>query len=299
MKWIRFCSAVVATLGLTTVAQADLMNLFDGLKIGSGHGKSCGCASSCQPEYCKPTITRPCDTNIHTYQRKISDIKPPCCDTCSAPAKCCAPALKFFSRKKCCGPANSCCETKCCETKCCDADPCEIAKLIYQSQTACFASDRKKACDKLGNYDCGCNPEVLTALVHALNDASVKVRKEAADEIGDLLRKNPCCCSKEVVAALTCALKDCAKCVRRQAEEALEVCGYEIIDGCCSGNTCCSSCGNGAPASTSEPKDEEMEPAPAPTPPEGSTAYYPSRLPQLQTSRPRRSGLADFFGLLD
>jgi hypothetical protein len=134
-----------------------------------------------------------------------------------------------------------------------------------------------------------------------LNDADERVRKEAADEIGDMLRKNPCCCSAEVTAALTCALADCDKGVRKQAEQALKICGYEIVDGCC--NTCCNSC---APPACAAPAGAAPAPAggdaaPAPAPPEDPKAYFPSRLRQQQTERPSRqtSRLASLFGMLD
>ncbi|MEX2288137.1 MAG: HEAT repeat domain-containing protein [Planctomycetaceae bacterium] len=179
------------------------------------------------------------------------------------------------------------------EVEYCCADPCEIAKLIYQSQTACYADDREKAIDDLGDYSCQCNPEIMVAFVYALNDADEEVRAEAADEIGDQLRDRPCCCSKEVVAALTCALADCDDDVVSEAEEALEACGYEIVDGCC--NTCC---GTGA-APTVTPAPAEGGAAPAPAPPEDPKAYFPSRLRQQQTKaksdRPNR--LASLFGM--
>lgn len=161
MKWIRFCSAIVATLGLTAVAQADILELFEGLD-SLGAGKRCGCASSCQPECCKQTIPRPCNVKVHTYQRQVSTKHKPCCKPrCCAPApKCCKPA------PKCNAPKPTCCAKKCCgqkascyKTKCCNTDPCVIAKLIYKSQTACYARDRDAAIDELGdNYDCVCNP---------------------------------------------------------------------------------------------------------------------------------------------
>lgn len=138
------------------------------------------------------------------------------------------------------------CDDACVETACCPVtDACEIAELIYESQTACYAKDRRRAIQKLGNrYTCVCNPEIMAAFIYALNDADERVRKEAADEIGDQLRKYPCCCSPCVVQALTCALADCDRGVRRQAEEALEACGYEIVDGCCE-VACDTTCGSG------------------------------------------------------
>ena len=430
MKWIRFCSAVVATLGLTTASHADLSALFS-----HGSQKSCGCDSACQPTCCTPTITRPCNVSVHTYQRKCSDVKPPCCNTCCAPESCCAVSSGCGSKKSClldsllhkhdkgsccessaccetapscaapaagccnadpscaapaagccnaapscaapaggccnadpscaapaagccnaapscAAPADACCDnggscgcqpkkkcgllsglfgkhhsggdccdtgcgdTGCCDTGCCQkqccADPCEIARLIYCSQTACYADDRKDAIDELGdNYDCACNPEIMVAMIYALNDADEEVRAEAADEIGDQLSDNRCCCSQEVITALTCALRDCDRKVRKEAEQALEACGYCIVDGCCNTccdtgcNTCCDSgCANGCDAGgssadpTPAPVPAEEEAAPAPAPPE---AYYPSRIRARQTSyraKPR-TGLAAIADLFD
>ncbi len=158
--------------------------------------------------------------------------------------------------------------------------------MIYTSQTACYAKDRKDAIDELGDdYDCQCNPEIMAAFIYALNDADERVRAEAADEIGDQLRKNPCCCNANLTAALTCALGDCDKKVRRQATEALEACGYDVVDGCC--DTCCDTgcdkCGGAAPA----PAKGGASPAPAPP-----AAFAPPR--GRKTNR-----LADLFGLLD
>ena len=126
MKWIRFCSAVVALVGLNGTANAGLFGNSD----CCGAAKSCASASNCQPECCRPTITRPCHTNVHTYQRKCSELKPPTCDTCTAPKSCCAPAAKKCDApadKKCCAPAAKKCDApadkKCCApaAKKCDA----------------------------------------------------------------------------------------------------------------------------------------------------------------------------------
>ncbi|MBX3449606.1 MAG: HEAT repeat domain-containing protein [Planctomycetaceae bacterium] len=342
---------------MSSLADAGLFSL----KGGCGASKSCGCASTCQPECCKPVIVRPCGTTVHTYQRKCSTIKPPCCDTCcpsngcapacaapaacapapacaapaacapapacaapaacapapacAAPAACapapacaapaaCAPAPACAAPAACapapapcapacaapavCAPAPATCAAPCapapatCAAPCaptcgpvCCADPCEIAKLIYQSQTACYAKDRRAAIHKLGDrYDCVCNPEIMHAFVYALNDTDERVRRKAADEIGDQLRKNPCCCNPCTVAALTCSLGDCDKWVRRQAEQALKLCGYEIVDGCCT-PSCTATCGTCAPgcgpAPTAAPMPMPMhEGAPAPVPPESA-----------------------------
>lgn len=218
---------------------------------------------------------------------------------------------KGHGHSDCGAPCDSCCDT-CCPT----ADPCEIAELIYQSQTACYPRQRKHAINKLGNrYDCVCNPEIMCALIYALNDADPHVRAAAADEIGDQLRKNPCCCSQNVVSALTCALADCSKHVRKQAEEGLEACGYDVVDACC--DTCCDTCCNTgcAPAGSvpagvtpmpvdapqAAPMNNEGAAPPAPAPPaEGDRAYFPKRVPQ-QTSRQGslRNSLSNLFSLVD
>jgi hypothetical protein len=137
----------------------------------------------------------------------------------------------------------------------------------------------------------------MVALVYALNDSDERVRAEAANEIGDQLRKSGgCCCSPEVTAALTCALGDCDKHVRREAEKSLCACGYDVVEGCC--DTCDACGGHAAPAPES---NDGAAPAPAPAPPEDPKAYFPSRLKEQQTMRPSklRSRLANLFGFLD
>lgn len=191
-------------------------------------------------------------------------------------------------KKNTCAAPTAC--TPACEVRCCNADPCEVATLIYESQTACKAKDRKKAIHKLGDkFDCICNPEIMTAFIVGLNDCDEDVREKAADEIGDQIRKN-CCCCPEVVAALTCALGDCDKHVVKQAKEALELCGYEVVDGCCNtcGNTGCTTtaCGAGACGTGYAPAAAPAAaPAPAPVPPQDGQA--------------RRGGLSQLLGLLD
>lgn len=390
--WIKLSGALLAAMSMVSLADAGLFSS----KMGCGDAKSCGCASTCQPACCKPVIVKPCAPNVYTYQRKCSDIKPPCCDSCCPPASCCAPAATcapaaapacaapaacapaacapacaapaatcapaaapacaapaacapaacapacaapaacapacaapaaacapaapgcaapcapacsapcapacaapkkgllsgLFSKMKKsndCGSCNTCaapaptCAAPVCETRCCNADPCEIAKLIYQSQTACYAKDRRSAIHKLGdNYDCICNPEIMTAFIVALNDCDERVRRKAADEIGDQIRKN-CCCSPEVVAALTCSLGDCDKHVVKQATEALELCGYEVVDGNC--DTCAATCTTGACG-------HGCAPAAAP-----ATAPAPAPVPPMTTRT--QGGLQQLLGLLD
>ena len=254
MSWIKTLTAVVATLGMNVAAHAGLFNF--GAPCGADKC-TVGCAEVAKPACCKPKITRPCETNTFTYQRKVSDKLPPCCkpDSCApAPAKCCKPAAKPCAPAPCgppaakscaapapkaCGPAKAGCGTGCTDS-CCDVDPCEIAELIYESQTACHARDRCAAIHKLGDkFDCACSPEIMAAFVYALNDTDERVRAKAADEIGDQLRNSDGCgCNQQIVDALTAALADCDRAFRRQAEEGLEACGYEVVDGCCGKDSC-------------------------------------------------------------
>jgi hypothetical protein len=174
--------------------------------------------------------------------------------------------------------------------------------------TACYAKQRRAAIHKLGNrYNCCCNPEIMNAFVYALNDSDERVRVEAADEIGDQIRKNHCCCSPCVVSALTCALADCDRGVRRQAEEALELCGYEVVDGCCTGcgdgcaTGCCTAGCTAQPVATptaapaAQPQAAPAaEVVPAPAPPADPQAFFPSR---LQKQSKVKSSLAGLFGM--
>ena len=195
----------------------------------------------------------------------------------------------FEGRGKGCFGHDSC---DGCDGGCCEQNACEVAKLIYTAQTACYARDRAEAVDDLGDYDCRCNPEIMTALLYSLNDSDERVRAQAADEIGDVIRQGKCCCSAEVVAALRCALADCDPDVVDQAEEALEACGYEVVDGCCPTACCETGCTTGCttgcgtvtgtptyaapvappapvstPAPASAPMPVQTSPAPAPAAP--------------------------------
>jgi hypothetical protein len=429
MKWIQSLTAVVALLGMNASADAGLFSSMFGGGGKCGAAKSCGCAPTCQPRCCKPTIARPCCGTTFEYQRKVSTQQAPCCkpgNCCPAKPSCCAPAASACAPKcgadggacapacapkgancaapcasncapacapkasSCAAPCASACAPACapkaancaapcapacgpkgadcaapCASKCapacapkgancaapcasacapacgpkgadcaapcasscapacgakgaccgddrCCADACEIAELIYTSQTACYAKHRAKAIDKLGDkFNCNCNPEIMAAFVYALNDCDERVRGEAADEIGDQVRRNGCCCMcNKTVEALTAALADCDRNVRNEAEEALELCGYEVVD-CCKpscgaacGSACGPKCGACAPAgpacspSCHAPEATPAAPAPmqdngvAPAPPEEKSArsLFPIR---------RNNKLSNLFGLLN
>lgn len=333
MKSIRTLATVVAVFGLGGYAQAGLLDHLFGHRGGGrcdgcDASKCCDCAPTCEPQCCKPVIIRP-QPNVYTYQRQISCLKPPachdpCCDPCAGVAHCgpaaCAPACApqaccpsamcpVGERYPCaaapcapaqaaCCPTGPCCPTgACCPEGCCEynyAEACEVAQLIYKAQTAPKAKDREKAIDKLGDYDARCYPEIMATLLYSLNDASGEVREEAADEIGDLLDKYPCLCSQCVVDHLTCALADPCKDVRKQAEEALKICGYDIVDACDIDDVCCEvgciagygACAPGCAPGGYSPAAQPAAPmngegqAPAPAPPQDTKAYFPRTLPQ-------------------
>lgn len=177
---------------------------------------------------------------------------------------------------------------------------CEISKLIYTSQTACYAKDRARALRKLGKFSCVCNPEIMSAFIYGLNDADERVREQAAEEIEDQVKKNPCCCTAAVTLALQNALGDCDKGVRRKAEKALKRCGYNVVKGCCPKPGCTTgACGTTAcapaahvPSCNAPVNGKTMTPEPAP--PVDGEAYYPARIRRTQATKSSR--LAGLFG---
>ncbi len=208
-----------------------------------------------------------------------------------------------------------CCDDACIGGDCIDlCNACDdhhrLARLIYTSQTACEPRDRKKAVHRIGSrFDCRCHPEVMSALVYALKDCSARVREEAADEIGDQLRKKNCCCSPGLEQALRCALNDDSRHVRREAAQALRRCGFKVrrfnwlrsndcVDGCV--DDCVNCCDDGciddacisshcvsdewisAPEAAVEPAPKQVKEAPKPK------AKKPVKLPQLKKMQPKK-----------
>ncbi len=129
-------------------------------------------------------------------------------------------------------------------------------------------------------YNCCCHPEIMDALVYALNDSDERVRAKAADEIGDQMRVNQCCVGPDVICALKFTLGDCDSGVRRQAEEALHIYGYDIVNGACCPVNCCNA---GSPAVAAPPVEENSTPA-APVPTEETGA--PMELEPVPTPQP-------------
>lgn len=254
-----------------------------------------------------------------------------CGPSACAPACPCGPGACNNACAPNCGPNAACCPTgngACCPGNmghCCPTDDCcrtcdpkeayEVAMLIYRSQTACKGSDREEAIDDLGDYDPVCYPEIMAAWIYALNDADPEVRAEAADEIGDALEDNPCLCNQCLVNALICALCDCDDDVVGEAEEALEACGYEIVDACdlpegCCDLACAPGCGPGCVPNGCAPAVQPGAPmapapmngegqAPAPAPPQDETkAYFPRTMPQGQPTQ-KKFSLSKLFSSLD
>ena len=281
--------------------------------VNCGPAAAANCAAPAGPAKCGPAAAANCAAPAHP----AANCGPAAAANCAAPAhpaancgpaaaNCAAPAAAG------CGPAAAGCGPKAgcgvpsTGTRCCKANACDVANLIYVSQTACYAKDRRNAVRKLGKYDCVCNPEIMCAFVYALNDCDERVRAEAADEIGHQVKRNPCCCSEKVSHALMCALGDCDRKVRNEAEFALKQCGYEVAN--CKTNTCGAAkpgcgpvaCGTPAPVAPAHaapvaPTEAAPMPAPAAAEPE---AYFPSRIRDSQTNKGKvRNSLSNLFGL--
>jgi len=203
------CGTNASTAACSTKSCGGVKGLFG--KLFGGCGKSCstGCAPAAKG--CAPAAVAAAG--------------------CAAPAgrggNGCAPAAAAAADPGCAAPRASCAPAPKAE-RCCPNNTAEVAHLIHESQTACYAKQRRRAIIRLGRLDCACNPEIMHAFAYALNDCDERVRHEAADQIRKQTRKNSCCCQAEVVAALTCALADCDRGVRRAAEKALQSCGYEV-----------------------------------------------------------------------
>ncbi len=136
MRWIRLSGVLIATLGLSNESQGSVLDLLEGLGT-LGDAKSCGCAASCHPQCCRPTISRPCDRIVHTYQRQISHRHTPCCKS-----RCCA------SAPECCIPVSECCHqaplvgtyhSECNSQKC----PICISTCFTPPTQWCFCQARK------------------------------------------------------------------------------------------------------------------------------------------------------------
>jgi HEAT repeats len=177
--------------------------------------------------------------------------------------------------------------------------------MIYESQTACKSSHRRRALKKLGKcYDCACNPEIMSAFIYALNDSDKRVRKTAADEIGDQLKENSCCCTQCTVDALTYALADCERSVSKRAEKALERCGYDVVDPNCRrggrGNGCPSTSCTSTGCASNVNEYSPAAPTVAPGPPAESKADLPKRNKEekVRVVSAAKKGLSNLFGLV-
>jgi len=234
--------AVLASLAWSISAPAGL--------IHSPHRnslKSCDCAPEFQPQCCRPQIVRP--TRYHPPACSRRGTKPEACSQTRCDLDGCCPIVTTAPPVATCVPMELPCAPTAtsigCDDSCVGNGSCsELAELIHRSQTACHSWDRRDAVHKLSDrYSCRCHPEVMPALLYALNDPDERVRSKSADEIGDQLRDCPQCCSDAVLNGLKYALADCDRFVRRQAEEALRCAGFDLVDCVNSCDTACTSNG--------------------------------------------------------
>lgn len=123
MKSIRICAALMALLAFAVDADAQLRCR---QARGTTASKCCECAPTFQPSCCRPTIARPCHTNVYNYQRQFVGTcsNSGCCkkgnrDRCRAPRSSCG----RMNRR-----GNGCCDSGCgngsCAAPCGNADPC-------------------------------------------------------------------------------------------------------------------------------------------------------------------------------
>lgn len=226
MRWISL--GLLTTLIAGTTCSAGLFDHF--------FTRTTIASSGCKTQLCtSEPCTKECGTPQFTYQRNRSAI-PALCTT-----GCCTDGCDKGDSCTTEGASTRCCNPVCTDSTChSQARCCEIAKLIHESMTACYAKQRYDAVHHLSDYyDCCCHPEIMTALVHALNDSHEKVRAKAADEIGDQIRRNRCVIGPMVVTALQGSLRDCDHDVRRQAQEALSWAGARAVMPCRAvGQTC-------------------------------------------------------------
>ncbi len=233
MKVTAFVLPVVlVAIGFST-SQAGL---FDGLKSNlldrldrlrstrkaDERGPKATAVADCEPgKKLREVVKQPCESTLHTYQRQTARPLPTGSRRCAKPPK---PIAECETAAEAAAVSQR-------------VAAISIARLIFQSQTSCYARDRRAAIHRLGDgYDCSTNPEILVAFVYALNDADESVRAKAADEIGDQVSQHPDCAAPEVIAALKVALGDCDKRVRREVRQALYACRIDVVrvrDGSC------------------------------------------------------------------
>lgn len=236
------------------------------------------CDTTCSTTDCRPAIERPCYEIVRTYQRGFA--RPPLrCDSCAPSAPCDhVPQQVTWP-----APPEGCDLIQVGEcTGSCDPG---LADLIVRSQTDCYACDRREAVLKMGRkFCCSSHPQLMPALVYALNDTDERVRRAAADKIGDQLRANPGCCAPYIICALKLSLSDCDTQVRIQAEQALVACGYRVVSKGAGQAACATDTGNCLPNLTPAAGQPVTEAPEAESPEAGS--FVPPMVSPAPVNRP-------------
>ena len=229
MKLFRMCAAAVAAL-MMSISAADAGGLLSHFKLGGcGAEKSCGCAETCQPTCCKPTIARPCCTNTYVYQRQCSNIKPPCCDTCCPDTGCC-PADACGDNAcapECCAPAACCAPEACAPTACCaPADSCSPDCCCPAPADCCAPA----AC--CAPADC-CAPAACCAPAECCVPADCCAPAECC--VVDCAAPAECCAPAETCCDTGCESKGCGllSCSLFSGKKSC------LFGGCCKQDDCC------------------------------------------------------------
>jgi hypothetical protein len=231
MKTLKACAALVAVLAAGDFA--------DAARAGRcGAAKCCECAPTNVAPCCRPVIQRPCGTNVYTYQRQISCLKPPCCNTGCGPRRCCRPCRRGCENvcgNGVCGnydPNGNCCNNGCCNNRrgrrAC-GDVCGSAPCCHSDDPGCQAPCQT-ACQP--NPCCDANACAIAQLIYQSQTGCYARTRRAALR---RLAKYDCSCNPEIMSAFVYALNDAVETVRATAAAAI---GDQVRRHPC----CCSPC---------------------------------------------------------
>ncbi len=243
MRSLKTCAAIVAVLAMSTVAQAARTS-----SRLCGASKCCECAPTSQALCCKPTIPRPCCTNVHTYQRQASCLKPPCCDSGCGPKRCCRPNRRGCGNGACCnngGCGNGCNSNGACSNNACGngngcgndrrgrracGDVCGSANCCHVDDPGCQAPCGT-TCPTNNSCDNGNACAIAQMIYQSQTGCYSRSRRAALRR----LAKFDCTCNPEIMSAFVYALNDAVETVRSTAAAAI---GDQVRRNPC----CCSPC---------------------------------------------------------